>query len=112
MTDLVGIAACAVIILDNEEKRKRRWWSYIVQVEDRLCFLKIWHTSLQTTFHRLNPKFFFLPDCKNKRKHAMEILSAQESDITVNIVVAEIDFNDINTSKFGLNHHEGAIRLN
>lgn len=42
----------------------------------------------------------------------MEILSAQESDITVNIVVAEIDFNDTNTSKFGLNHHEGAIRLN
>ncbi|XP_073969984.1 uncharacterized protein [Rhodnius prolixus] len=79
---------------------------YIVQVEDPLCFLKIWHTSLQMTFHRLNPKFFCLPDCKNKRNHAMEILSAQESDITVNIVVAEIDFNDTNKSKFGLNHHE------
>ncbi|XP_073969277.1 ionotropic receptor 21a-like isoform X3 [Rhodnius prolixus] len=78
--------------------------SYIVQVDDPLCFLKIWHISLQMTFHRHNPIFFFLPDCKNRRNHAMEILSAPESDITVNIIVVELEFNDNN--KFKLNHSE------
>ena len=65
MTDLVGIAACTVIILDNEKKRKRRrWWRREIFAEgprfgcNLLSTLKLEDSMGFRNFTRLTPSDF------------------------------------------------------
>lgn len=72
--------------------------SYIVQFKAPLCAMKAWEETNKRSFiPRHNPKFFFLPVFPETLTYADDLMSLRVTDISANILAAEIQQNHSGT---------------